>query len=116
MSYHQVMLVGRATSDSKLVEVAGKKKFAAFSVAVNDFIGQSKKPETIFYDCLLFGKKQIEAADKHVKKGELLTIVGRPSLNVYINKSKEPKASVKVLVNDWYVSNPEKKKVGPTAN
>ncbi len=105
MSYHQVVLVGRATSNSKFVEADGKKKFAAFSVAVNDFNTKSRKADTTFYECLLFGKKQMEAAEKHVKKGELLTVVGRPNISAYISKSKQPKASVKVLVNDWYVTN-----------
>lgn len=101
MSHHQVTLVGRATADTKLIQPEGKREFASFSVAVNNYLGKDKPEDTTFYECLVFGKKQVQAAGEKVRKGDMVMVTGRPSISAYLTKKQEPKSSVKVMVTNW---------------
>src|SRR5690606_21303690 len=85
MNMHQIMLVGRATKDAEELETKAGKKFAKFSVAVNEYKGKDKEEETYFYDLLIFGPTS-DGAVKAVKKGDIVTAMGKPSVEAYISK------------------------------
>jgi single-strand DNA-binding protein len=103
MNMHQIILLGRATRDSEELESRAKKKFTKFTMAVNEFKGSEKEEETFFYDVLIFGKSA-ETAFKNIKKGDLVTVMGRPSIDAYISKKdKEAKAVITVIAESWKV-------------
>lgn len=103
MNYQNITLLGRATKDSALVSSKDGKQFSAFSVAVNRYMGKDQDSQAQYYDCLVFGEKQASNAYNKIKKGDIVTLWGRPETEAYINKEGEPKANIKVIVDDWQV-------------
>ncbi len=103
----QLLLVGRATKDGELHDSKKGKKFGTFSVAVNRYLDKDPKKKqreeiTTFYDIVSFGKKG-EAVLERVKKGDLVTVTGRPQAESYLSKKGEAKAQLKVVAHNWYV-------------
>jgi single-stranded DNA-binding protein len=103
MNYQHITLIGRATADAKSIATDKGKEFATFSLAVNEYKGKELPAETTFYDCMIFGQKQIEAVTTKVKKGDTITLHGRPAIDAYLSNKSEAKPSVRVLVSEWMV-------------
>ncbi len=103
MDVQKLYLVGRATKDAEAFDAKSGKKFAVFSLAVNRFLGKEKEPEVNYYDCILFNEKVVAKAIEKIKKGDKLLIEGRPEAEAYLSKDNEPKAKLKVFVDDWQV-------------
>jgi single-strand DNA-binding protein len=103
MNMHQLVLLGRATRDTEELTSKDDKKYAKFSVAVNDFNGKTKEERTTFYDILVFGPSADSAVEK-VKKGDAVMVMGKPEVEAFISKKdKEPKVSITVISESWRV-------------
>lgn len=103
MNMHQIVLLGRATRDTEELTSKDEKKYAKFSIAVNDFKGKSKEERTTFYDILIFGPS-VESAVEKVKKGDAVMVMGKPEVEAFISKKdKEPKVSITVISESWRV-------------
>lgn len=101
MYLQQSIVLGRATKDAEVLESKGGKKYAKFSVAVNEYLGKDKEEKTTFYDALVFNKTS-ENADL-IKKGDLVLLEGRPDVDPYISKEGEAKASLLIYAEKWRV-------------
>lgn len=103
MNYQQLTLIGRATADAKSITSTKETQFATFSLAVNDNRGKDEEKETevTYYDCMVFGKTQIDAVLAKVKKGTTLLVQGTPSIDAYINKKDEARPSIRVIAKEW---------------
>lgn len=103
MTSHQIFVVGRATKDAEELSSKAKKKYAKFSVAVNEYFGKDKEEKSYFYDVLVFGKSAANVKEK-VKKGDMVIISGKPEADAYISKKdNEPKSSITILADSWKV-------------
>ena len=107
MYTQQLLLVGRATKDGEVFESKKGKKFGAFSVAVNRYTdkdkkGKEKEEHTTFYEIVSFGKRG-EAVSEYIKKGDLMSVMGRPEAQAYLSKDGEAKAKLKVVAEKWQV-------------
>lgn len=112
MYIQQLLLVGRATGDGQVHDSKKGKKFGTFSLAVNRYIGKTsdkkgakkeeKQEDTTFYEVVSFGKRG-EAVSERIKKGDLMTVLGRPVAEAYLSKKGEAKSLLKVIARDWYV-------------
>lgn len=99
MNMHTIVLLGRATKDVEAKESKDKKKYAKFSVAVNELVNKEEK--VTFYEVLVFGNSAEKATDM-IKKGDTVMVMGKPEVEAYMSKKdKEPKASVTVLAESW---------------
>ena len=97
---HQIILVGRSTKDAEEIKAKSKKSFAKFSLAVNEYRGKDLDEKVYFYDVLVFGKG-VESVIKTIKKGDLVTVMGKPEVDAYISKDKEAKGTITVLADSW---------------
>lgn len=100
-------VLGRATTDVELLTSKKDKtvKYCKVPIAVN----QKKKDEkgneieeVCFYDILIFGKPAESAAER-IKKGDLVTCMGKPDVDAYLSKSGEAKYSFSILAELWQV-------------
>jgi single stranded DNA-binding protein len=101
MDMQKLILLGRATKDAEKIASKSGKGFAKFGMAVNRYLGTDKGSEVTFYECLVFGDKHAEKAAESIKKGDLLTLDGRPQAEPYLSKDGEAKAALTVVVNSW---------------
>jgi single-stranded DNA-binding protein len=102
MDMQHLLLLGRATQDSELLETKAKKdkkQFAVFSLAVNRYLGKEKEAEVTYYDCVCFSNA--EKLVEKVKKGDRLFIQGRPTSEAYINKDGAAVSKLKLYVESW---------------
>ncbi len=102
MNIQQLMLLGRATKDGEVLASKEGKTFGKFSIAVNRYRGKELEEEATFYEVVNFGKNAEQIADK-VKKGDLVSVIGRPKAEGYLSKEGEPKAQLKVVAEKWQV-------------
>lgn len=99
MNIQQLFLLGRATKDAEVLESKEGKKYAKFSLAVNQYLGKDKDERPSFYNILVFNKSH-ERADK-IKKGDLVMIDGRPGVDAYLDSEGQAKASITVFADSW---------------
>jgi single-strand DNA-binding protein len=101
MTMQQMLVLGRATKDAEILESKEGKKYARFSLAVNQQVGKGKEKEekSYFYNVLVFNKTH-ERADL-IKKGDLVMIDGRPDVDAYLSNEGEPRANMIVYANKW---------------
>lgn len=99
----QLLILGRATKDAEVKDSKEGKKYARFSVAVNEYWGEKEQKEerTTFYNVLVFNKS-LDRADL-IKKGDLVMVDGRPDVDPYLNNDGEAKANLIVFADKWRV-------------
>lgn len=103
MNYHQIILLGNTTRDAESFQTKKNKNFTKFTIAVNEYKGKDTESKVFFYDVLVFGKTAEKALEK-IKKGDLITVYGKPDYEAYISKKdNEAKASVTVVADSWTV-------------
>lgn len=103
MNMHTMIVLGHATKDAEKLTTKTKATFAKFSLAVNEFNSKTKTEKSTFYDVLVFGP-QAETAIEKIKKGDLVTVMGKPEAEAYISKvNNEAKAQVTIAAESWKV-------------
>lgn len=93
--------MGRATKNAEVLESKEGKKYARFSLAVNEYLGKDKDERTTFYNVLIFNKT-CDSADKIIK-GDLVMVDGRPDVDAYISNEGEAKANLIVFADRWKI-------------
>jgi single-strand DNA-binding protein len=101
MNLQQLLIMGRATKDAEVLESKEGKKYARFSLAVNEYIGKDREERTTFYNCLVFNKTS-DSVNK-INKGDLVMVDGRPDVDAYISNDGEAKANLIVIAEKWKV-------------
>lgn len=99
MNMQQLLILGRATKSPEVLESKEGKKYARFSVAVNDYSRKNEESKPSYYNVLIFNKS-IERVEK-IEKGDLVLVDGKPSVNTYLSDEGEPKANMVVYANRW---------------
>lgn len=93
---NRVFLCGRSTRDCEVRE-SGETKVARYSLAVDR--KYSKDKETDFINCVCFGKTA-EFAEKYIKKGTKIIVVGRIQTGSYTNKDGQKINTTDVVVEE----------------
>lgn len=101
MNMQKLILLGHATRDAENKEAKSGKDYATFGMAVNRYLGKEKGADTTFYECIVFGKKQVEKVAEKIKSGDLVLVTGRPEAEAYLSKEGEAKSKLTVFVDDW---------------
>ena len=83
---NKCFLTGRPTNNP--VDHEGEKgRFVTFSLAVNGRKNKDGTNETMFIDCVLSNEKQCSIFMEYIKKGSLITVVGRLYQNRYTDRN-----------------------------
>jgi single-stranded DNA-binding protein len=91
--------MGRATKDAEVLDSKEGKKYARFSLAVNEYLSKTKESKSYFYNILIFNKTSINA--EKIKKGDLVMVDGRPEVDAYLSNEGEIKGNIVVVANKW---------------
>lgn len=91
----KLFIAGNVGKDAELRNTGNGDPVLSFSIAVDNGKDKSgNKRDSTWYDASLFGKRG-EALASHIKKGDKLTLIGRPSVRVH-----EGKAYLGISVDD----------------
>jgi single-strand DNA-binding protein len=91
----KLFIAGGVGKDAQLRTTQGGDQVLSFSLAIdNGKDRDGNKRDSTWYDCSLFGKRA-EALAPHIKKGDRLTLIGRPTVRVH-----EGKAYLGISVDD----------------
>ncbi len=103
MNVQLLFLAGRATKDAELMTSKNDKKYVKFSIAINEYNKSSKEEKVNYYDAIILDKTAEKAAEI-IKKGDAVTISGKPEFEAYIStKDNEPKCSITIIADSWKV-------------
>jgi single-strand DNA-binding protein len=91
----RLFIAGNVGKDSELRTTQGGDSVLSFSLAIdNGKDRDGNKRDSTWYDCSLWGKRA-ESLAPHIKKGDKLTLTGRPTVRVH-----EGKAYLGISVDD----------------
>lgn len=100
---NRVVLIGRLTRNPDVRYTQGDKSVAVarYTLAVNKAFRRDGEPDADFINCVAFGKSA-EFAEKYLKQGTKIGIVGRIQTGSYTNKD-----GIKVYTTDVVVDEQE---------
>ena len=98
---HKVTLMGRLTRDPEVRYTQGDNAMAIarYSLAVDRRFKRDGEPDADFINCVAFGKSG-EFAEKYLKKGTKIAVVGRIQTGSYTNKDGQKVYTTDVVVEE----------------
>jgi single-strand DNA-binding protein len=96
---NRVVLTGHLGNDPEMKYFESGSVVVNFSVAIDEWQGQEKGSKTIWIDCRAWGKKA-EFVGDYAKKGSLVMVDGRLSVENWTSQDGTKRSKVLVLVND----------------
>lgn len=98
---NKVILMGRLTRDPEIrySQGASSTAVARFSLAVDRRFKREGEPDADFFNCTAFGK-QAEFAERYLKQGTKMVVVGRIQNDNYTNREGQKVYSVQIMVDE----------------
>ena len=96
---NKVFLIGRLSRDPELRHTTSGMAVCQINVAISRRTGAGREPETDFINVVVWDK-QAEFASEYIKKGRLVAIEGRISINKWKDVSGEDKERFLVVANN----------------
>ena len=98
---NKVILMGRLTRDPEVRYTQGDNvmAIARYSLAVDRRFKRDGEPDADFINCVAFGKSG-EFAEKYLKKGTKVAVVGRIQTGSYTNKDGQKVYTTDVVVEE----------------
>ena len=98
---NKCMLIGRLTRDPEVRYTQGDNAMAIarYSLAVDRRFKRDGEPDADFINCVAFGKAG-EFAEKYLKKGTKIAVVGRIQTGSYTNKDGQKVYTTDVVVEE----------------
>lgn len=98
---NKVILMGRLTRDPEIRYTQGDNAMAIarYSLAVDRRFKRDGEPDADFINCVAFGKSG-EFAEKYLKKGTKVAVVGRIQTGSYTNKDGQKVYTTDVVVEE----------------
>ena len=95
------MLIGRLTRDPEVRYTQGDNAMAIarYSLAVDRRFKRDGEPDADFINCVAFGKAG-EFAEKYLKKGTKIAVVGRIQTGSYTNKDGQKVYTTDIVVEE----------------
>ena len=106
---NKVLLMGRLTKEPEVRYSKGQEPLAVakYTLAVNRRFKHQGEPEADFINCVAFGKLG-EFAEKYLKKGQLISIVGRLQVSSWNDQNGQKRWSTDVVVEEQYFAESNK--------
>ncbi|MBR1736799.1 MAG: single-stranded DNA-binding protein [Firmicutes bacterium] len=102
---NKVILMGRLTRDPEVryTQNANGESLAItrFGIAVNKRFKREGEPDADFINCVAFGKTG-EFTGKYFKKGMMISVVGRLSVNNWTDKEGQKRTTTEVVVEEQF--------------
>lgn len=100
---NKVILMGRLVKDPEVrySNSAEPLAVARYTLAVNRRFKRQGEPEADFINCVAFGKNG-ELAEKYIKKGQMIGIVGRLQVRSWDDQEGKKHWSTDVIVEEQY--------------
>ncbi len=100
---NKVILMGRLTRDPEVRYSSGAAPVAVanYTLAVNRRFKREGEPDADFINCVAFGKVG-EFAEKYLKKGLLISIVGRLQVRSWDDQEGKKRYTTEVIVEEHY--------------
>lgn len=113
---NKVILMGRLTRDPEVrySTSATPVAVARYGLAVRRQYTKPGEPDVDFFNIVAFGKSG-EFAEKFLKKGQMISIVGRLQVNTWEDAQKAKHTSVDVIVEDQYFAEGKSKNENTSA-
>ncbi len=98
---NKAIMVGRLTRDPDIRYTQGENQtaIARFSLAVDRRWKREGEPDADFFNCTAFGR-QAEFAEKYLKKGTKIAIIGRVQNDNYTDRNGQKVYSVQIMVDE----------------
>ena len=98
---NKVILMGRLTRDPEVRYTQGDNAMAIarYSLAVDRRFKRDGEPDADFINCVAFGKSG-EFAEKYLKKGTKIAVIGRIQTGYYTNKDGQKVYTTDVVVEE----------------
>ncbi|MCF0121995.1 MAG: single-stranded DNA-binding protein [Lachnospiraceae bacterium] len=98
---NKVILMGRLTKDPEIRYSAGQNQMtiARYQLAVDRRMKKAGEAAVDFIPCVVFGK-QAEFAEKYLKKGTKIVVVGRIQTGSYMNRDGQKVFTTDVVVEE----------------
>ena len=98
---NRVYLIGRVTRYLELKHFGTEeRKYARFTLAVNEYKSITKEYTTIFIDIVTFDRKA-EILSQHITKGRKLSIEGNITTSSYLDKTSIKKYTVDIILENF---------------
>lgn len=106
---NKVILMGRLTRDPEVRYSQGSEPVAVarYTLAVNRRFKRKDEPEADFIPCVAFGRAG-EFAEKHFKKGQMVSIIGRLQVRSWEDKEGKKHWTTEVIVEEQYFAESKK--------
>ena len=99
---NKVLLLGRLTKDPELQYSQSGKAKCTFNLAVNrKYTNQNGEREADFISCVAFGKAG-EFAENYFKKGQQVSVIGRPQVRSWDDKEGKKHWTTEVVIEEQY--------------
>ena len=98
---NKAIMIGRLTRDPDIRYTQGENQtaIARFSLAVDRRWKREGEPDADFFNCTAFGR-QAEFAEKYLKKGTKIAIIGRVQNDNYTDRNGQKVYSVQIMVEE----------------
>ena len=98
---NKIIIMGRLTRDPDIRYTQGENQtaIARFSLAVDRRLKREGEPDADFFNCTAFGR-QAEFAEKYLKKGTKIAIIGRAQNDNYTDRNGQKVYSVQIMVEE----------------
>ena len=98
---NRVYLIGRVTQDLELKHFGTEeRKYARFTLAVNEYKSLTKEYTTNFIDIVAFDRNA-EVLSEYITKGRKLSIEGKIRTGSYLDKNNTKKYTVDIILEDF---------------
>lgn len=106
---NKVILMGRLTRSPEVRYSQGSEPVAVarYTLAVNRRFKRKDEPEADFIPCVAFGRAG-EFAEKHFKKGQMVSIIGRLQVRSWEDKEGKKHWTTEVIVEEQYFAESKK--------
>lgn len=106
---NKVIFMGRLTRDPEVRYSQGSEPVAVarYTLAVNRRFKRKDEPEADFIPCVAFGRAG-EFAEKHFKKGQMVSIIGRLQVRSWEDKEGKKHWTTEVIVEEQYFAESKK--------
>ena len=102
-NFNKVILIGNLTRDPQLSYTPNQTAVVDFGLAINrNWTGQdgTKRDETCFVDCRMFGKRA-EVVNQYCKKGNPLFVEGRLTFDSWEAQDGSKRSKLRVTVENF---------------
>lgn len=100
---NKVILMGRLVRDPEIRYTKGMEPLAVtkYTLAVNRRLKKQGESEADFMNCVAFGKAA-EFAEKYLKKGQMISVIGRIQVRAWDDSEGKKRRSTEVVVEEQY--------------